>query len=245
MNLGVTKSRELAVRVAAVSADIHSTDIWLAPSFGSIAAVSEALRGTALKVGAQNVHWAASGAFTGEISVAMLTELGCSFSIIGHSERRTNFGETNESAAERALAAIRGGLTAVFCIGERLAEREAGQTEAVLQRQLEQLFQGLHDDALRRRLVLAYEPVWAIGTGKVAAADDINQVASFLLTLWGQHFSTPAPRILYGGGIDLDNFKGIIRIPHIVGALVGNASLSEKKFPALVRMAEDKSLSGA
>jgi triosephosphate isomerase len=239
MNLGAAKSRELAETFASVSADLARTEVWIAPSFTSIPSVIEALRSTTLRVGAQNVHWEQTGAFTGEVSVPMLKELGCQFAIVGHSERRNMFEEPDELVAKRCLGALRQDFKVILCIGETLKERESGLTSNVLIEQLSPIL-GEIQEAESRRLVLAYEPVWAIGTGKVAAARDIDEIASFISRIWQETAGFACPPILYGGGIDLDNFRSIINVPLIRGALVGGASLSVRKFPALVEMCEQK-----
>ena len=141
------------------------------------AAVSEAIRGTNIKLGAQNVHWKESGAYTGELSAAMLKEAGCEYVVIGHSERRQYFGETDETVNKRTLAALSAGLTPIVCIGETLEEREGGRTEAVLDRQIEEGMKGIDDIS---KIVIAYEPVWAIGTGKTATAEQANETIGFI-----------------------------------------------------------------
>jgi triosephosphate isomerase len=191
----------------------------LCPPFVSLAA---ALAGGAT-VFAQNVHWASEGAFTGEISVAMLQELGVQGSLVGHSERRQHFGETDETVARRAAAALEAGLRVIACVGELGEERERGETEAVLRRQLSVL-------EPHPALVIAYEPVWAIGTGKTATPELAQEAHAFIKSL------LDAP-VLYGGSVKPDNAAELISQPDIDGALVGGASLDPDSFAAICRAA--------
>jgi triosephosphate isomerase len=194
-------------------------DVVVCPPATSLAAAVE----SGLTVFAQNVHWEAEGAFTGEISVAMLQELGVAGSIVGHSERRQYFGETDETTARRAAAALAAGLRVIACVGELEAEREAGETEAVLRRQVSAL-------APHPNLVIAYEPVWAIGTGKTATPEIAQEAHAFIKSV------LDAP-VLYGGSVKPENAAELLAQPAVDGALVGGASLDTDSFAAICRAA--------
>jgi triosephosphate isomerase len=211
--------RDLKQRLGAV----EDIDVAVCPAYLSLAAALAELGGSAIAVCAQNVHWAAEGAFTGEVSAAMLRELGATGAIVGHSERRQYFGETDETTAERAKAAIEAGLWVIACVGELEAERDAGQTEAVLERQLSPIVEriGLHDS-----LVIAYEPVWAIGTGRTATPEQAQEAHAFIRGL----LDVP---ILYGGSVKPSNTGELMSQPDVDGALVGGASLDVDSFVAI------------
>jgi triosephosphate isomerase len=194
-------------------------DVVICPAFTSLAVAVE----SNLTVFAQNVHWADDGAYTGEVSVAMLKELGVSGSIVGHSERRQYFGETDEGTARRAAAVLDAGLRVIACVGELEAEREADETEAVLRRQVSAL-------EPHPNLVLAYEPVWAIGTGKTATPEIAQEAHAFIKSL------LDAP-VLYGGSVKPDNARELLAQPDVDGALVGGASLDPDSFAAICRTA--------
>jgi triosephosphate isomerase len=204
-----------------------SVDISVFPPFTSLAAAVSGLADTEVAVGAQNVHWATDGAFTGEVSAPMLRELGAYAAIVGHSERRQYFCETDETVARRASAALEAGLFVIACVGELESEREAGETEAVLRRQVAVLSE---DD----RLVVAYEPVWAIGTGKTATpeqARDAHDVIKGLLDV----------PVLYGGSVTPGNAEELLGQPGVDGALVGGASLDLDSFAAICELAATRS----
>ena len=237
MNLGQTKAKSLAAQVAECAKTLKQTDAWVAPVFTSIAAVAEAVKGTPVKFGAQNVHWEESGAFTGEIAPGMLKELGCSFAIVGHSERRHVFGESDALIAKRAVGGLKAGLGVIFCIGEKLDERESGKTNQVLAAQLDAVLAAL-TGVPTEKLVIAYEPVWAIGTGKVAGIQEIEAAHGFVHQHWTAATQAACPPILYGGSVTPDNFGAIVKVPRVDGALVGGASLSIEKFAPLLQIAE-------
>jgi triosephosphate isomerase (TIM) len=204
-------------------ADLGDADVVVCPPYVSLAVAVQTLAGTEIGVFAQNCHWAADGPFTGEVSAPMLAELGVYGTIVGHSERRQLFGDTDETVARRAAAALEAGLHVIACVGETEAEREAGETEAVLRRQVSALD---HDD----NLVLAYEPVWAIGTGKTATvqlAQDAHETIKSLLDL----------PVLYGGSVKPGNAAELLACPAIDGALVGGASLELHSFAEICRSA--------
>jgi triosephosphate isomerase (TIM) len=238
MNLGISESRELALDLSSLSGTLSKTEIWVAPSFVCIPAVVQATHGSPLRCGSQNVHWEAKGAYTGELSIAMLKECGCSFAIVGHSERRHIFGESSSLVAQRALAALSAELTTVLCIGEKLEERESGNTDNVLEEQLSPVLEKLTEQQASS-LVIAYEPVWAIGTGKVASLTEIEEAHASIENYWKSRIQfAPCPPILYGGSVKPDNFEGIINIDLVAGALIGGASLNYDKMKAMADISE-------
>ena len=185
----------------------------------------QAAKGSNIAIGAENVHWAQSGAYTGEISADMLKDYGVKYVIIGHSERRQYFGETDESVNKRTLAALNANLTPIVCIGETLEERESGKTESVLSRQLELGLKGVEDIT---KLVIAYEPVWAIGTGKTATDEQAQETIAFIRRKIGELFCPKCAEkliIQYGGSMNAKNCKGLMAQPDIDGGLIGGASL--------------------
>ncbi len=199
-----------------------------------IPAVSEALKGTNIRLGAENVHFAEKGAYTGEISAAMLKEYGVEYVIIGHSERRQYFGETDETVNKRTLTALNAGLTPIVCVGETLEERETGKTENVLHRQLKEGLKGVED---LTKLVIAYEPVWAIGTGKTATAAQANETIGYIRKTLGELFCEKCAakvRIQYGGSMNAGNCKELMAQEEIDGGLIGGASLKAPDFSAIV-----------
>jgi len=204
-------------------ADLGGVDVAVCPPFVSLADAVQVLAGTEIGVFAQNCHWEAEGAFTGEVSAPMLRELGVYGTIVGHSERRQLFGETDEKVARRADAALERGLHVIACVGETEAEREAGETEAVLRRQVSVL----HEDD---NLVVAYEPVWAIGTGRTATPEMAQEAHAFVKSL----LDVP---VLYGGSVKAENAAELAAQPDVDGALVGGASLDVESFAAICRAA--------
>jgi triosephosphate isomerase len=223
---------ELAPLVSAT----NSVDIVIAPVFTVLAPAKQALTGTAIHLAGQDCFWEEEGAFTGEVSPKMLLDAGCSHVIIGHSERRQYFGETDETVNRKIKAALKDGLTVLFCIGETLAEREAGKTFDVLKRQITDGLAGIARGQLGN-VVIAYEPVWAIGTGKTASDSQAQEAHAFIRkTVAGLYDPEVAAviRILYGGSVKPDNIKGLMAQPDIDGALVGGASLKAESFAAIV-----------
>ncbi len=211
-------------------------DIVVAPPYTALSVAAEAARGTAISIAAQNVHGRPEGAFTGEICARMLVEVGCSAVIIGHSERRQYFNDTDETVHLKTKAALEDGLIPIVCVGEVLSERESNLTEPVLKRQFEGGL-GALTPAEFSRILLAYEPVWAIGTGKTATPEQAGQVHRYLRELAAARFSfeeASALRILYGGSVKPDNIKGLMAQAEIDGALVGGASLDARSFAAIV-----------
>jgi triosephosphate isomerase len=211
-------------------------EIVICPPFTNLAAAADAAKGSSIHIGSQNIAWARDGAFTGEISGAMILATGATHAIIGHSERRQYFGETDETVLKRTQAALAAGLTPIVCVGERLEEREAGNTEAVLIRQFEGGIAPLTAQQFAK-IVIAYEPVWAIGTGKTAtpeiAADAHCAIRAQVRAKFGKD-AADAVRILYGGSVKPDNVKTLMAQPEIDGSLVGGASLDPVSFASIV-----------
>ena len=211
-------------------------EIVVAPPFTAIAACVEAAKGSAIRIAGQNVYWANEGAFTGEVSPRMLVEAGCRAVIIAHSERRQFFGETDESANRKVKAALAVGLTPILCLGEILADREAGNTQKVLEKQFRGSLAALTPVEFSR-IILAYEPVWAIGTGRTATSEIAAEAHKFLRDLAAASFAAEnaaSLRILYGGSVKPENIKGLMAQEEIDGALVGGASLDAAHFAAIV-----------
>jgi triosephosphate isomerase len=212
-------------------------EVVVCPPYPSLPQAAMLLTGSAIGLGAQNVHWESSGAFTGEVAGAMLAELGVVWTIAGHSERRTLFGETDETTLKRAAAGQHAGLAVILCVGETLAEREAGETFSVLERQITGL------DALDpAQLVVAYEPVWAIGTGRTATTDQAQEAHAFLRGRLAKIFGdggAAALRILYGGSLKPGNAHELLGQPDVDGGLIGGASLDLDSFSAIIRAAAD------
>jgi triosephosphate isomerase len=211
-------------------------EIVICPPFTNLAAAVAAVKGSNIQIGSQNIAWAKEGAFTGEISGPMLNAVGVSHAIIGHSERRQYFGETDETVLKRTQAALEFGLTPIVCVGERLEERESGNTEAVLVSQFQKGIAGLTEQQFAK-IVIAYEPVWAIGTGKTAtpeiAADAHRAIRAQVRDKFGKD-AGDAVRILYGGSVKGDNVKTLMAQPEIDGSLVGGASLDATSFASIV-----------
>jgi triosephosphate isomerase len=214
-------------------AGMHTAvDFLICPPFVHLFPVSEVVKGTPVALGAQNMYHEKEGAFTGETSAAMLLDVGCAFVILGHSERRHILGETDEDVNRKTRAAISAGLTPIVCVGEKLEERESGETAAVIRRQFEGSLADVSADQIKRT-VIAYEPVWAIGTGKVATPDQAEEVHAELRNLLKKRYndgSAEAVRILYGGSVKPSNAAELLSQPNIDGALVGGASLKVDDF---------------
>jgi triosephosphate isomerase (TIM) len=218
-------------------AEVTDCDIVIAPPFTNISAAVKAAKGTTIGISAQDMFWEKEGAFTGEVSAGMLVEAGCGYSIIGHSERRQYFGETNETVLKKTKAALVAGLTPIVCIGEMLADREAGNTEKVIEEQFRGSVGALTAEEFSR-ILIAYEPVWAIGTGRTATPEIAAAVHKFVRQCAATQFSgshAPALRILYGGSVKPDNIQGLMAQEELDGALVGGASLDPKSFASLVK----------
>jgi len=216
---------------------VSHCEIVVAPPFVSLAAASAAAVGSRVAISAQDVYWKKEGAFTGEVSIPMLLDVGCTHTIIGHSERRQFFGETDETVNEKARAAVAGGLQPIVCVGETLAERDAGKAAEVVRRQVRQGLAQLTESDLSP-MIVAYEPVWAIGTGRTAtpetAAEMHGEIRRTIGEIWGAK-AAAAMRILYGGSVKPDNIQELMRREDIDGALVGGASLDPTSFAAIVK----------
>jgi triosephosphate isomerase len=237
MHCTVSEAVKLAEAVAKAAASQTDREMLIAPAFPALAPVAAAIKGSRVLLAGQNLHWEDKGAFTGEVSGPMLTAVGCTHVIVGHSERRQFFGDSDEWVARKVRAALRHGLTPILCVGETLDEREAGKTQAVIDRQARAALYGL-DAAAIGRLVLAYEPVWAIGTGKVATPEQAQEVHACIRTLLGELAGpgvAATVRILYGGSVKPDNIDALMRQPDLDGALVGGASLNPADFERIVR----------
>jgi triosephosphate isomerase len=215
------------------------TEVMVAPPFTALEAVSRALETSEIALGAQNVHWEAQGAFTGEISAGMLKALGCAYVIVGHSERRQLFGETDSSVSKKARAVLHAGMQPLVCIGETLAERDAGRTLQVVATQLQGSLAGVAVEEMTH-VVLAYEPVWAIGTGRNATPAQAQEVHAHIREQLVRLFGRPvgeSVRILYGGSVKADNAAELLGQADVDGALVGGASLKAQEFLAIVAAA--------
>ncbi len=218
-------------------AGVSDCDIVIAPPFTNIPAAVDAAKGTNVGISAQDVYWEKEGAFTGQVSPGMLVEAGCRYTIIGHSERRQLFGETNATVLKKTRSALAAGLTPIVCIGEMLSDREAGKTEAVIDEQFKGSMGALTPEEFSR-ILIAYEPVWAIGTGRTATPEIAAAVHKFVRQCAEAQFSSShasALRILYGGSVKPDNIQGLMAQVELDGALVGGASLDAKSFASIVK----------
>ncbi len=217
---------------------VSGIDVAVCPSFLSLAAVVDSVRGSRLEVYAQNMHYAEEGAFTGEVSPSMLTEIGVTGAVIGHSERREHFGETDRALQLKVPAALSAGLRPILCVGESEEEREQGNTQRKLRHQVREDLAQVADDQLGD-VVIAYEPIWAIGTGKVATPEQAQEAIAFIRALIGDRSPEQAQRarLLYGGSVKPDNAAELLALPDIDGALVGGASLQPQSLMAIVSAA--------
>jgi triosephosphate isomerase len=238
MHKTVAEARTLVDELAARLEGAAGVDVAVCPPFTALSAVVELARGSGLAVVAQNMHHEASGAFTGEISAPMLTELGVDGAILGHSERREHFAETDSALQAKVPAALQAGLLPILCVGETEQEREDGATESKLRHQVQEDLSRVPDDRLGD-VVIAYEPVWAIGTGRVAAPDQAQEAIAFIRRLIADRTEEGASRtrILYGGSVNPANAAELLTLPDVDGALVGGASLQAESFAAIVAAA--------
>ena len=236
MNTDGKSATALAKGLAAGATRFGKAEVAVCPPFVYLPAVSQALAGSPIALGAQNMHHEASGAYTGEVSAAMLVDLGCRYVILGHSERRQFFGETDAVVNRKVLAALKTPLSPIVCVGELLAQREAGQTSDVVRSQLAGSLAGLSEEQILR-VVVAYEPVWAIGTGKVATVAEAEAVHLDLRKTLENRYNpevAAAIRILYGGSVNSGNAAQLLAAPDIDGALVGGASMKAEEFLLIV-----------
>jgi triosephosphate isomerase len=232
----VHESVAFAKELRSLVKDVTDVEIVVAPPFTAVHAVADALRNANVGVAAQDAYWEKEGAFTGEVSAAMVKDAGAEYVIVGHSERRRLFGETDATVNRRIVAAIGAGLTPIVCVGETLEERERNETLAVLDRQIKNGLDGLTGEQVAE-LVIAYEPVWAIGTGRNATAAQAQEAHAHIRARLRQWFGAPAAdhcHVLYGGSVKPDNIGELVREPDVDGALVGGASLEVKSFGEIV-----------
>ncbi len=236
MNKTTIEACDLVRKIAYAVMDVKDREVVVAPPFTSLYALKDTVRDTNIALAAQNMHWEDKGAFTGEISAEMLLDLGCKYVIMGHSERRQYFGETDETVNKKLRQALHKGLLPIVCVGELLSEREAGKANEVIDRQVAGALRGV-TAAEMQKIVIAYEPVWAIGTGKTATPDQANEIHAFIRQKVKSLYSTEVAeslRIQYGGSVTPDNISSLMTKPDIDGALVGGASLKPESFAALV-----------
>lgn len=237
MNKNSDEAETLARAVVEAVAGVNEVDVVICPTFTALERVSTVVKGTAVGLGAQNVSWEAEGAFTGEISTAMLLTCGCSHVILGHSERRQLYGETDATVNRRVKAAFKAALSPIVCVGETQAERESGLTEKVIKSQVHGSLEGLTPEEVSK-LVIAYEPVWAIGTGLTASPEQAEEVHALIRSVLadnsGQDVSN-AVRIQYGGSVKPDNAAVLFSQPNIDGGLIGGAALDAESFAAVVK----------
>jgi triosephosphate isomerase len=228
MNKEPGESRALVQELIALTGDVKDRIMILIPPFTSLPSVGELIRNSRFKLGAQNMHWERSGAFTGEISGLFIKAVGCEYVVIGHSERRHIMGETDEVINKKLKAALEIGLIPILCVGEQEEEREAGKTEAVIQRQIAEGLKDIENET--HKIVFAYEPVWAIGTGKTATPQQVVEVHRFIRSMLKKPSS-----ILYGGSVKPENVDSLMKEEEIQGALVGGASLKPESFARIIK----------
>lgn len=237
MHKTVTEALELIQELGKMVVGAEKAEVVVCPPFTALYPARGTLGTAGIKLGAQDVYWENQGAFTGEISPLMLKDVGCDYVIIGHSERRQFFGETDETVNKKLKAALAQGLTPILCVGESLAEREAGATEQLVGSQVKSDLTGLTSEQVSG-MVIAYEPIWAIGTGRTASADDANAVCAFVRRTVAEEFGSAVAakvRVQYGGSVKPDNIAELMSKSDIDGALVGGASLDAATFAKIVK----------
>ena len=235
------EGEELAVALRRDIYDVENIDIVVCPPYTLLAYIADALETSNILVGAQDIYWQDEGAFTGEVSGKMIKDAGCKYVIIGHSERRQFFGETNETVNKKIKAALKYELAPIVCVGETLAEREAGKTFVVLDEHVKGAFNGLTEEEAEKAII-AYEPVWAIGTGKTATPDQAQEVHKYIRGLINKLFSEDLAntiRIQYGGSVKPENTLELMKQPDVDGALVGGASLQVASFTSIIKKASE------
>jgi triosephosphate isomerase (TIM) len=240
MNKTVGEALDLVRELKEAVSGVKGVEVAVAPPFTSLHAVHKELEGSSIRLAAQNLYWEEKGAFTGEISPLMLKEVGCQYVIIGHSERRQFFGESDETVNRRIKAALAQGLRVIFCVGETLRDREDGKTFPRIEKQMEGGLKGLDGQGMGE-MVIAYEPVWAIGTGKTATPEQAEEVHRFIRSKIQKLYSREVSekiRIQYGGSVTPENIKSLMNQPDVDGALVGGASLKAESFSKIVRFKE-------
>ncbi|OGG43660.1 MAG: triose-phosphate isomerase [Candidatus Handelsmanbacteria bacterium RIFCSPLOWO2_12_FULL_64_10] len=240
MNRTVEGSLQLIAELLPLLKDSAGVEVVLCPPFTSLWSAHQALRASPVGLGGQDMHWEASGAYTGEVSAEMLLTCGCRYVILGHSERRAYFGETDETVNRKTLAALKAGLLPIVCVGETLQERQGNVTQQVVGRQVRGAFKGVQPADVSM-VIVAYEPVWAIGTGLTATPTQAQEVHAFIRSLLTELYDTPAAasvRIQYGGSVKPDNAGELFAQPDIDGGLIGGASLQAGSFAAIVKACE-------
>jgi len=237
MHNNSAESVELVSQLKEMISGVKEVEVVVAPPYTALGSVATAIKGSTIFLSSQNIFWEEKGAFTGEVSPAMLKDIGCQYTIIGHSERRQYFGETNETVNKRLKAALNASLIPIVCVGETLEEREAGKTLAIIEQQVKEGLDGVSSGEMEK-VVVAYEPVWAIGTGKTATPEQAQEVHQFIRKMLAQVFNkgvAEGTRILYGGSVKPDNVDQLMSQKDIDGALVGGASLKADAFARIVQ----------
>ena len=240
MNKNIVEAVSLVKELKDFVRGIKGVDIVVCPPFTSLWVVKEIINGTNILLGAQNMYWETKGAFTGETSPLMLKDVGCEYVILGHSERRQYFKETSEEVAKKTEAALSVNLIPIVCVGENLKEREGGETKAIIEQEIKALFSKI-DSTLAGRIIVAYEPIWAIGTGRSSSSQDANIIIKFIRELFSSEYGSKIAeriRILYGGSVDPKNISEFMNESDIDGALVGGASLYALGFSQIVKATE-------
>ncbi len=236
MNKTSTEAIALASAIKENGAIVNEVDVVLCPPFTALRAVYDIIKNTGIMIGGQNIHWEESGAYTGEISAEMIKDAGCRYVILGHSERREYFGETNETVNKKLKSALKAGLISILCIGETLPERERGEAFRVVEAHLRGGLSGISEEEVQR-VVIAYEPVWAIGTGKVATPQEAKEMHLFIYELLDKIYSkgtSSSIRVIYGGSVTPENISSLSGEPEISGVLVGGASLKARAFSQII-----------
>lgn len=232
-----SEARLLVTGLKEKLAAVHDVEVVVCPPFTALAPVAELLKDSKIALGAQNLFWEEEGAYTGEVSPVMLRDLGCQYVIIGHSERRQYFGETDQQVNKKVKATLRHQLLPIICVGETLEQREAGETDSVVSSQVEKALTGVGAEQIPK-VVIAYEPIWAIGTGRSSTGEDANKVITLIRKTIAQQYQQEIAdqvRIQYGGSVKPDNIKEFMSQPEIDGALVGGASLKVDSFNSIIR----------
>jgi len=240
MNKNIVESVSLVKELKDFVRGIEGVDIVVCPPFTSLWVVKEIINGTNIHLGAQNMFWETKGAFTGETSPLMIRDVGCEYVILGHSERRQYFKETSEEVARKTEAALSVNLTPIVCVGENLEEKESGKTESIIEQEIKALFPKI-DSLLAEKIIVAYEPIWAIGTGKSSSSKDANLIIKFIRKLFYSEYGSKIAeriRILYGGSVNPKNMDEFMKESDIDGALVGGASLHALSFSQIVKAAK-------
>jgi triosephosphate isomerase len=239
MNATIDEARALAKAIVDLCGTITDVDIAVCPPYTNLSAVGDVIKGSSVKLGAQDVHWEAKGAFTGKVSCAMLKSVGVTYVIVGHSEQRTCFHETDETVNKKTKAVLAAGLLPIVCVGETLAERKAGKLTEVVGRQVKGAFSGIEKTEVLK-CTIAYEPVWAIGTGEVATPQQANEAHQFIRGVVASLYdraSADAVRIQYGGSMKPDNAKDLLALSDVDGGLIGGAALKAKDFLGIIKPA--------